>query len=228
MAEQKEKAILSWSGGKDSALALHALLGSATIEIAGLLTTITEDYQRVSMHGIRRILVRRQAESIGLPLVEVLIPKESDMEEYEARMETILRTQMEAGVRSVVFGDIFLEDLRRYREEKLAQVGMGAHFPLWMQDSTELARRFIALKFKASVACVDTEMLDADFAGRAYDARLLADLPEGVDPCGENGEFHTFVYGGPIFRFPIAHQKGRSILREERFNFCDFVPKLAG
>ena len=220
------KVLMSWSGGKDSALALHALKHDATVEVAGLLTTVTEDYQRISMHGIRRALLEEQARSLALPLSVVLIPKDCSTETYEQRMRETLAAARAKGVSAIAIGDIFLEDLRRYREEKLAQAGMQALFPLWKRDTTELAHTFLALGFKAVLTCVDTQKLDRSFSGRDYDAALLADLPKSVDPCGENGEFHSCVTAGPIFARPIAFTRGEVVLRDNRFCFCDLRPKL--
>jgi uncharacterized protein (TIGR00290 family) len=221
---QMPKAILSWSGGKDSALALHEVRKAGQYEIRALLTTITEAYDRSSMHGIRRPLIERQAESLGLPLEEVLLSPVSSNEEYDAKMREVLERYKARSVSTVVFGDIYLEDVRRYREERLASVGMKGLFPLWGRDTTELAQTFGQLGFKAVITCVDTEQLDRSYAGRAFDEEMLASLPEGVDPCGENGEFHSFVYDGPIFKTPISHRTGEVVLRDDRFAFCDIVP----
>lgn len=219
-----QRVLMSWSGGKDSALALHALRKDTAFEVAGLLTTLTEDYQRISMHGIRRALLEQQARSLGLPLFLVMIPKDCSNEIYEQRMRETLDAARAAGVNGVAIGDIFLEDLKRYREEKLAGAGLQAVFPIWKRDTTELSRTFIALGFRAVLTCVDTQKLDASFAGRDYDAALLADLPPTVDPCGENGEFHSCVTAGPIFSKPLAFTKGDVVLRDNRFCFCDLIP----
>jgi len=219
-----ERVLMAWSGGKDSALALHEVLGGGEYEVAALFTTVTEDYDRISMHGVRTSLLEAQAESIGVALDKVLIPAPCTNEIYAERMQAAFERQIEAGVGGVIFGDVFLEDVRRYREENLAKVNMSAHFPLWGGKSAELARRFIDLGFRAIITCVDTEKLDGAFAGRDYDEQLLADLPEGVDPLGENGEFHTLVHAGPIFREPIACRRGEIVLRDERFNYCDVLP----
>lgn len=219
-----EKVICSWSGGKDSALALHEIRKSEEFEVVSLLTTVTEDYDRISMHGVRRELLERQAGSLGLPLRKILITKGASNEDYEARMKKTLLEFKSEGVASVVIGDIFLEDLRRYREDNLARAGMKGIFPLWKRDTAELARDFIDMDFKAIVTCVDTAVLDGKFAGRLIDGEFLAELPAGVDPCGENGEFHSFVYGGPVFNEKISFTKGEVVLRENRFCFCDLVP----
>jgi uncharacterized protein (TIGR00290 family) len=220
----KEKVIVSWSGGKDSAIALYEIQKSNKYKIVSLLTTITRDYDRVSMHGIRRILLERQAESLGLPLNKIFISKNSSNEEYESVMSRALGEYRKAGVYSVVMGDIFLEELRKYREDNLSRIGMKAVFPIWKTDTAELAHRFIDSGFKAIVTCLDSRVMNKRFAGRAFDKQFLGQLPAGVDPCGENGEFHTFVYAGPIFRKEISYTKGRVVLRNKRFYYCDLRP----
>ena len=215
-----EPILLSWSGGKDSALALHALRQTPDVEVAGLLTTVTEDYDRISMHGVRRTLLEQQAAAAGLPLHVVLIPRECTNEIYEERMTAVLTGIRAAGIRRVAFGDLFLEDIRAYRESRLTAFGMEAMFPLWGRDTVALARDFLRLGFAAYLVCVDTQILAATFAGRAFDEDLLRDLPPGVDPCGENGEFHTFVHAGPIFSAPVPCRRGE-IEDRGRFHFCD-------
>ncbi len=219
-----EKVIVSWSGGKDSARALYEILTGQRYQVASLLTTVTEDYDRISMHGVRRVLLKQQAESLELPLEEVWISKHSSNEEYESRMAETLKRYRETGVTSVVFGDIFLEDLKEYREKNLARLGMKGLFPLWKKDSAELMKSFIELKFKAVTVCVDTQALDRKFVGRMIDEQFVSDLPESVDVCGENGEYHSFVYGGPIFRRSIPHKLGEVVLRDNRFCYCDLIP----
>ncbi len=219
-----QKVIASWSGGKDSAMALQNVLASEQFEVAALLTTLTEDYQRISMHGVRRELLHAQADALGLPLEEVWISKRSSNEEYESTMAATLSRYKEDGVTSVVFGDIFLEDLKKYREGNLAKLGMNGIFPLWKQDTHVLIQRFIRSGFKAVTVCVDTQALDRKFAGRELDERFIAELPESVDVCGENGEYHSFVYSAPIFSKDIAHTVGETVLRDERFCFCDLIP----
>ena len=216
-----EKALFTWSGGKDSAMALYELKMTHSYEILALLTTVTEDYDRISMHGVRSILLEQQAESLGFPVEEVYITKNSSNEEYEARMRDKLIYYRSRGVLSVVFGDVFLEDLRRYREENLSKIGMKGIFPIWKRDTTELAHAFIDLGFRAVITCVDSNVLDKVFVGRVFDEQFLSELPSTVDPCGENGEFHSFVYDGPIFRKRILHEKGEVILRDNRFYYCD-------
>jgi uncharacterized protein (TIGR00290 family) len=212
---------LAWSGGKDSALALAALRHGGT-HVAALLTTFTDDYDRVSMHGVRRALVRDQAAAAGVPLVEVGIPAACVNEVYAARMEAAFRSPPLAELDAVASGDLFLEDVRAYREERLAIVGKSALFPLWGRDTAALARSFIDDGFHAYVVCVDTRRLQASYAGRDYDAAFLDDLPPGIDPCGENGEFHSFVYAGPCFDRPVPCQVGEQVLRDG-FAFADLV-----
>lgn len=221
------KTLLSWSGGKDSALALHALRQTPGVEVCGLLTTVTEEYHRISMHGVRRTLLERQAEEAGLPLHIVSIPPDCPDETYEERMAAALALHRARGVGCVAFGDLFLEDIRAYRESKLAGAGMEALFPVWGLDTAQLARDFIAQGFAAILVCVDTSALDPSFAGRAFDESLLRDLPPGVDPCGENGEFHTFVHAGPIFHAPIAVRIDVCETRLDRFRYCDLVEEPA-
>ena len=219
-----EPILFCWSGGKDSAMALHALLSQNDVRIAALLTTVTEGYDRISMHGVRRELLRRQAESIGLPLHQVVIPPQCVNPIYEARMEEALLRHYAQGVRQVAFGDIFLEDLRAYREKNLAGVQMTALFPIWKRDTRELAAHFISTGFRAVVVCIDPAKLDPSFAGRELDASFFRDLPPGVDPCGENGEFHSFVFDGPIFRTPLRVRKGE-VVHRDGLVFCDLLPE---
>jgi len=226
MKAAPEPALFCWSGGKDSAMALHAIRKSADVRIASLLTTVTEGYDRISMHGVRRELLERQAESIGLPLRQVFIPPECVNPVYEARMGEAMQQEYARGIRKVVFGDIFLEDLRAYREQNLAKIGMTGLFPLWKSDTRELARRLVAVGFRAVAACVDSRVVDPSFAGRELDESFFRDLPPGVDPCGENGEFHSFVFDGPIFRAPIAFSLGEVVERGPFF-FRDLVPLRA-
>ncbi|HTG36401.1 MAG TPA: diphthine--ammonia ligase [Thermoanaerobaculia bacterium] len=215
-----ESILLSWSGGKDSAFALHTLRSSPDFEPAGLLTTITEDYDRISVHGVRRELLERQAESIGLPLHKVLIPKDCPNEIYEDRLTAALSAIKDQGIHHVAFGDLYLEDIRAYREKQMAALGLEPVFPLWGRDTTELAHEIIHLGFRAVLVCVDTDILDPVFAGRSFDEDLLRDLPPDVDLCGENGEFHTFVHAGPVFREPVAIKLGR-VEGRGRFWFRD-------
>jgi uncharacterized protein (TIGR00290 family) len=218
-----EPVLFCWSGGKDSAMALYALLQRSDIRITALLTTVTEGFDRISMHGVRRELLKRQAESIGLPLHEVLIPPQCVNPIYEAQMEAALRTHYDKGVRTVAFGDIFLEDLRSYREKNLARIGMTALFPIWKRNTCELIRAFRAAQFRAIAVCIDSKALDRSFVGRELDEAFFRDLPPQSDPCGENGEFHTFVFDGPIFRKPIPVRAGE-IVERDSFVFCDLLP----
>jgi uncharacterized protein (TIGR00290 family) len=220
----KEKAVVAWSGGKDSALALHEILESGRYEVQELLTTVTRDYDRISIHGVRSVLLEQQAKALGFPLEKTFISKGASDEEYETELLKALKRQRDAGVSSMVFGDIFLEDIRKYRERMLMKVSVNGVFPLWKKDTRTLARRFIQLGFKAVIASVDSEVLAKDFVGREYDERFLSDLPENVDPCGENGEFHSFVYDGPIFHERVSFTKGVKVLREKRFYYCDLIP----
>ncbi len=218
------KAFLAWSGGKDSAHALFRLRQTPEIRVEALLTTVTRDYDRISMHGVRRELLEVQARSVGLPLVVAEIPAKGDNAAYEAAMHSALDKFVRQRFTAAIFGDIFLEDVRKYRENQLKGTGVEPFFPLWGIDSRRLARDFIESGFKARLSCVDTEQIDASFAGRLYDENLLRDLPEKADPCGENGEFHSFVYDGPIFQSPLNVQCGETILRDQRFQYCDLRP----
>jgi uncharacterized protein (TIGR00290 family) len=213
---------LGWSGGKDSALALLELRASGTEPVA-LLTTVTEGFERVSMHGVRRELLQRQSAAIGIPLVEVDIPPACVNELYDRRMADAVAGLARLGVDTMAFGDIFLEDVRAYREERLARTGMTGTFPLWGRNTSELADRFLAAGFEAVLSCVDTARLDPALAGRRYDRELLTELPEGVDPCGENGEFHTFVAAGPIMAGRVGYGLGGVVLRDG-FAFRDLLP----
>lgn len=217
-----ERIAMCFSGGKDSALALHALQQSGAWRVETLITTVTDAYDRVSMHGVRRALVRDQAAAIGIPLVEVVVPPQSSNKIYERAMGEAFDRLHADGIRRVAFGDIFLEDLREYRERQLAASGLQCLFPIWKQPTAALARSFIRDGFEAIAVCIDPAALDASFAGRAFDARFLADLPEGVDPCGENGEFHTFVWDGPILSRPIPVARGE-VVERDGFVFCDLL-----
>ena len=220
----KEPVLFSWSGGKDSSLALHRVWQEGKYRVVALLTVLSQDYDRISHHGVRSALLEQQADSLGLPLEPVYLSVSSTNKEYEAKMGELLIRYRDRGVRSVVFGDIFLEDLRRYREEKLAQVDMKGLFPLWKEDTAALVRRFVALGFKAVLCCVNPKLLAPSFAGREIDERFIADLPPTVDPCGENGEFHSFVYQGPIFKKRIDHRIGEVVMRPGGNYFCDLLP----
>lgn len=218
--------VLSWSGGKDSALALQALRDRG-IDVRALLTTVTETYDRISMHGVRRELLRAQATAAGIDLVEVPIPPQCPNEVYEERMSAAISSPALGEVQTYAFGDLFLEDIRAYRVERLARVGKSCTFPIWGLDTSELARRFVKDGFGAFIVCVDPRQLDASFAGRAFDDALLDDLPSEVDPCGERGEFHTFVHRGPVFSEPIECRTGEVVVRDG-FVFCDVTPGAPG
>jgi len=226
---ERARVVLSWSGGKDSSLALAALRDAPGYEVVGLLTSITSGYERVSIHGVRRALVEAQAAALGLPLHEVVLQPASSNAAYEAAFAEALGRVRAAhpDVRHLAFGDLFLEDVRAYRERTLAATDFAPVFPIWGRDTTTLAHEFIDAGFEANLVCVDTTQLAATFAGRTFDAALLADLPASVDRCGERGEFHTFVSAGPIFDAPIPVSVGEVVLREERFAFCDLIPVVA-
>ena len=215
--------VFSWSGGKDSAMALHALLHNPEFQVVALLTTVTEGFDRISMHGVRRELLYRQAKSIGLPVKEVVIPPQCINATYESRMAEAVLGFRDQGVKHFGFGDIFLRDLRKYREEKLMHAGMMALFPLWDINTQELAPRFVQQGFRAITVCVDPAKLPKSFAGRELDTAFFNELPTEVDPCGENGEFHTFVHAGPIFKTPIPVRTGQ-IVERDSFVYCDLLP----
>jgi uncharacterized protein (TIGR00290 family) len=220
-----EPIAVSWSGGKDSALALAALREDPAYRVVALLTTVTRGYDRISIHGVRRTLLAAQATSIGLPVHEVVLEPQCSNEAYDAAVEQALadlRARYPA-VRRIAYGDLFLEDVRRYREQRLEPLGFEGLFPIWGKPTDALARAFVDRGFKARLVCVDTTQLDANFAGRSFDAALLRDLPSSVDPCGERGEFHTFVSAGPGFASPIPYEIGESVLRDDRFMYCDLV-----
>ncbi len=241
------KTYFNWSSGKDSALALYHLLHQSEYQITTLLTTVNKEYERVSMHGLREELLDQQAASLGLLLQKVYFPAQVSMESYNSVMETTVRGLQQEGNTHCVFGDIFLEDLRVYREKQLDTIGIQGIFPLWKKDTQQLLQEFLDLGFKAITVCVNAKYLDQSFCGRVLDQQFLADLPDTVDPCGENGEFHTFVFDGPIFKEPIAFEIGEKVLRhyepsddddrcftdddteknwDTAFWYCDLVPKL--
>ena len=223
MMQTQLKAFFNWSGGKDSSLSLYHIRRQKEYAVQWLLTSVNQDYNRVSMHGVRVDLLKRQAESIGLPLHCLLLPEKMSMETYNKTLAAACQGFVRQGIHYSIFGDIFLEDLRRTREEQLAQVSMQAVFPIWKRPTTELAREFIRLGFKAVIVCVQEKSLPRSFAGREFNQNLLNDLPPEVDPCGENGEFHTFVFDGPLFRTPVPFSLGSKVLREG-FCFADLLP----
>jgi uncharacterized protein (TIGR00290 family) len=218
-----QKAVFCWSGGKDSARALYEARLSGQYEVVALLTTVTRDFDRVSMHGVRTSLLDKQAQVLGLPLEKVFISAGASDTEYDELMRVKLLDFKTRGVSCVIYGDIFLEDLRKYREDRLGEVGLTAIFPIWYRDTSELTREFVEMGFKAITTCVDSSVLDESFAGRVIDEGFLSSLPAGVDPCGENGEFHSFVFDGPIFDVPVKFKTAEKVLREG-FYFCDLVP----
>ena len=236
------KAFFSWSSGKDAALALHQLQTENQIEVSQLITTVNRHYERVSMHGLRNVLLEQQAAAIGIPLTMIELPEEPSMEVYDEIMNKQLARMKEEGFKKCVFGDIFLEDLRSYRENQLKAFGISAHFPLWKRDTKTLIKTFIDLGFKAITVCVKSELLDESFVGREINEQFVRDIPDQVDPCGENGEFHTFCYDGPIFQQAIPFEVGEKVFRSYRspkkeeeqtneksmgFWFVDLLPKTS-
>jgi uncharacterized protein (TIGR00290 family) len=223
----KLKAWLSWSSGKDSAWSLHVMRQRGEFEIAALLTTVNRTHNRVAMHAVRENILDAQAEAAGLPLVKLPIPSPCPNDVYERAMAEAMARAHSEGVTHVIFGDLFLEDIRKYREDNLAKCGITPIFPLWGRNTRELAREMIADGLRAFLTCVDPKKLDASFASRAFDEKLLAEFPVSVDPCGENGEFHTCVVGGPMFKEPIPVQRGE-IVERDGFVFADILPAGAG
>lgn len=219
----RKRVLLSWSSGKDSAWTLQALRAREDVELVGLLTTLTTEHDRVSMHGVRTALCEAQAAAAELELWKVVIPSPCSNEDYEAAMARVLERARAAQVDAVAFGDLFLADVRAYRERQMADTGIETWFPLWGQDTTELARAMQAGGLEARLTCVDPRQLDRSFSGRPFDAAFLAELPAGVDPCGENGEFHTFVHAGPMFRAPVPITVGETVERGG-FVFTDLAP----
>jgi uncharacterized protein (TIGR00290 family) len=219
----KEKVLLSWSGGKDSCMALYEIQQSKDYEVTALLTTVTGEYDRISMHGVRRELLVRQAKSLGLALHQVIVSKGASNEEYESKMNEAFSMFSEQGIASVAFGDLFLQEIKEYRERFFEQIGRRCLFPVWRQNTSAFIRRFIRLGFKAVVTCVDPKALDGSFAGKIIDEEFLSRLPANVDPCGENGEFHSFVFDGPNFTEEVKIKPGEIVLRDG-FTFCDLLP----
>jgi uncharacterized protein (TIGR00290 family) len=220
----RAKALISWSSGKDSAFALHEVRRAGEFDVVSALTTVTETFGRVSIHGVRQEILCAQLEAAGLPPTIVPIPYPCPNEIYEARMGEAVASAVRDGVTHIIFGDLFLEDVRAYREQKLAGTGITPVFPLWGRPTLELAQQMIASGFEATIATVDLKQLPAEFAGRKFDVQLLADLPRGVDPCGENGEFHTCVVAGPIFSRRLAVTPGERVERDG-YAYCDLVLK---
>ena len=217
--------LLAWSGGKDSALALEALRADPAWRVVALVTTITRDYDRISIHGVRRAVLEAQVAAVGLPLLEATIPAAASNEVYEAAFAEALgdgRVRW-PGLRHIAFGDLFLADVRAYREALLGRLGWTGVFPLWGRDTSALARRFVGDGYRAILTCVDTTQLDAEFAGRQFDGALLDQLPASVDPCGERGEFHTCVHAGPVLRRSLPLVPGERVRRDGRFEYCDVL-----
>lgn len=235
----KPKAIFNWSSGKDSALALYKILKEEKFEVTSLLTSINKEFQRISMHGVHVSLLEKQAESLGFPLIKMELPKEPTMEEYRELMNKMMNDLKSQGITHSIFGDIFLEDLKKYREDQLRSIGMEGVFPLWKINTTDLIREFLDLGFKTIVTCVNETYLDKSFAGRIIDEDFIKDLPENVDVCGENGEFHTFTFNGPLFKNPVEFEIGEIVKKtypkpksdknsednEYVFWFCDLIVK---
>lgn len=215
---------MSWSGGKDSCLALYEVQQSQEYQVAALLTTITEDYDRISMHGVRCELLQKQVAALGLSLHRIPITKGATNEEYERKFLDACAGYVDKGIDSIIFGDLFLEDIKKYRDEFLARHNLHGIYPVWLSNTTKFINKFIALGFKAIITCVDAKVLDPAFAGRTIDEGFVLSLPSQVDPCGENGEFHTFVFDGPNFKHPITFSKG-DIIQRDGFWFCDLLPE---
>lgn len=216
---------MSWSGGKDSVMTLHYLLSYECLGVVCLLTTLTEQYDRVTMHGVRREVIKMQAASIGLPLLEVFIPSSSSNQLYEEKMKEALNDLRRINVDAIAFGDIFLEDVRRYREEKMSGTGMKLLFPLWGRSSKMLVEEFLMLGYKAVICSIDALQLSPSYLGEELTLDLLSRLPSNMDPGGENGEYHTFVYDGPLFRHPVRFRLGDRVVRENRFHYIDILPE---
>jgi uncharacterized protein (TIGR00290 family) len=217
--------LMSWSGGKDSCLALYEIQRSPEYEVAALLTTITKGYERISMHGVRRELLEAQVAQLGIALHPVEISKSATNAEYEAKFIEACAVYRAQGIDSIVFGDLFLEDIRKYRDEFLARHGLRGVYPVWLRNTTDFVRELIAQGFKAIVTCADAKVLGPEFVGREIDEHFLMSLPSSIDPCGENGEFHTFVFDGPNFKAPVRLTKGE-IVQREGFWFCDLIPAV--
>lgn len=222
MTPSRPKALISWSSGKDSAYALHAVRGAGELDVVGALTTVTETFGRVSIHGVRQEILLAQCEAAGLPPRIVPIPYPCPNEVYEARLGEAIAAAVQDGVTHIIFGDLFLRDIRTYREQKLAGTGITPVFPLWERPTLPLAQAMIADGFEAYLATVDLNKLPAEFAGRTFDRQLLADFPDGIDPCGENGEFHTCVVAAPIFAHRLAIVTGERVARDG-YAYCDLV-----
>jgi len=213
-----KKAFFNWSSGKDSAFALYKILQEKEYEIVKLLTNVNQEYRRISMHGLREELLDKQVQAIGLPSEKLYFPAQVTMEMYNQKMKETLSSFKENKLDYAVFGDIFLEDLKKYRDQKLAEVGIKGVYPLWKRDTKELLKEFLDLGFKTITVCVNAKLLGEEFVGRIIDEDFIKDLPENIDPCGENGEFHTFTFDGPIFNSPVDFQIGEKVLRSHTLN----------
>lgn len=223
----KQRIVVAWSGGKDSAMALWRVQSDERYQVVGLLTTLTEGYDRIQMHGVRRVLLKGQAEALGQRLIEVWVPMYASNDAYEAAMGRAVKALRDEGVTGIVFGDLFLEDVRAYRERMMDGSGLAPLFPLWREDTRTLSGMFLSAGFRATVVCVDPKAVPKGFVGLPYDRAFIEDLPEGVDPCGENGEFHTFVHDGPNFRFPLPVMVGIKVERSG-FHYADLLPIATG
>ena len=219
-----EKVVISWSGGKDCTLALHDILSNPEYQVAGLFTTITGNHERIDMHDIRCSLLEKQAEALGFPLEFVPISSHTSNADYEPGFVRTLRKYKESGVTSVVFGDIFRDDLKKYREINIARLRMKCIFPLWKREDFQIMESFITLGFKAIVVSINTHALDGKFVGRTIDWKFMFDFPKTASVCGEHGEYHTFVYDGPIFKHSVAFKTGKNVDRDKHFNYCDLIP----
>jgi uncharacterized protein (TIGR00290 family) len=217
------KAVVSWSSGKDCAFALHQVRTEGRLDVVGLLTTLNEENDRIAMHGVRKELLQMQLEALDLPAEMVMLPMPCDDETYRQRVGLAVETLRGRGVKQVVFGDLFLEDIRQYREEQMQGSGLDPVFPLWQRDTSQLCRNMVDSGLQAVVTCVDQRVLSAEYLGRQYDHQFLDDLPPDIDPCGENGEFHTLVTAGPMFSWPIAVRIGERVSRGD-FAFVDVLP----
>ena len=223
---KKKKAIFCWSGGKDSAYCLNKVLEEKSFDVKYLLTTLNGKFKRISMHGVREELLDAQAESIGIPLIKARLSGDTN-DEYEKKMKNVLMKAKSEGIESVIFGDIFLEDLRAYRENNLAKVGMKGVFPIWKMDTADLLREFISKKFKAVVCCVNDAYLGKEYVGKEINKAFIKKLPAGVDPCGENGEYHTFCYGGPLFKKKITFLIGEKVYKSLKSNTCPISESIS-
>lgn len=226
-----EKAFINWSGGKDCTLALHKVTEEKELSVEFLFTSLSRQYQRVSMHGVRKEMITRQGLALGIPSRKLYLPENTTMEVYDQHMQNEMMLMKERGINHCIFGDIFLEDLRKYREEKLKAVHIQPHFPLWKKDTTALLKEFIDLGYKSIIVSVDSQKINPNFLGRELSYEFLAELPGSVDPCGENGEFHTYVFAGPLFHEPIKFEKGEIVKKnythdgkEFEYAFLDLVP----